>query len=158
MPIRAFRVYADTSVFGGVLDEEFREASLDFFNEIGRGRFLLVCSAIVDLELREAPKKVKEFYESMLPKAEIAEVTTEALELEQAYLAAGILTPKSAMDALHVALATIARADLIVSWNFKHIVHFDKIRQFNAINRLRGWPALEIYSPKEVIGYEDEGV
>ncbi|MDE2312950.1 MAG: hypothetical protein KGL04_02090, partial [Elusimicrobia bacterium] len=93
-----------------------------------------------------------------LPKAEIVELAAGALELEQAYLAAGILAPESAMDALHVALATVGRADLIVSWNFKHIVHFDKIREFNATNRLRGWPTLEIYSPKEVIGYEDESI
>ncbi len=156
--MRAYQVYADTAVFGGVLDEEFQEASRAFFDGVGRGRFVLVSSAVVDRELKGAPEKVKEFYESMLPKTEIVDVSAEALELEQAYLAAGILASESAMDALHVALATVGHADLIVSWNFKHIVHFDKIRQFNAVNRLHGWPTLEIYSPKEVISYEDENL
>lgn len=90
MVTRVYRVYADTSVFGGVLDEEFQEASRSFFNEVARGRFVLVCSAVVDRELREAPEKVKEFYAAMLAKAEIAEVTAEALELQQAYSAAPI--------------------------------------------------------------------
>lgn len=152
---RIQRVYADTSVWGGVLDEEFQDASRSFFEEVRRGRFLLICSAVVDRELRAAPAKVRKFYQEMLASTEIVEVSADAMELQEAYLTASILPPAAALDALHVALATLARADLIVSWNFKHIVHFDKIRQFNAINRLRGWQNIEIYSPKEVIGYDD---
>ena len=45
----------------------------------------------------------------------------------------------------------IAHADLIVSWNFRHIVHFDKIRGFNAVNLQEGYPLIDIRSPKEVI-------
>ena len=155
VPQHIQRVYADTSVWGGVLDEEFQDASRSFFEEVRQGRFHLICSAVVDRELQAAPKEIKNFYQGMLASTEIVEVTLDAMELQEAYLTASILPPAAAMDALHVALATLARADLIVSWNFKHIVHFDKIRQFNAINRLRGWQNIEIYSPKEVIGYED---
>ena len=54
-------------------------------------------------------------------------------------------------DATHVAAATAARADAIVSWNFKHIVHWDKIRLFNAVNLREGYAPLEIRSPKEVV-------
>jgi len=158
MPQRVFLVYADTSVFGGILDEEFREVSRAFFQEVRGGRFRLLHSAVVDRELRPAPAEVRRFYEGLLAAAEIVEITVEALELQQAYLAEGILPSSAAMDALHVALATLGRADLIVSWNFKHIVHFDKIRRFNAINRLRGWQTVEIFSPNEVIAYEDEGL
>ena len=83
---------------------------------------------------------------------------TDALALQRAYLSAGIVGPKSSDDALHVALATIAEADLIVSWNFRHIVHFEKVPRYNAVNRLSGWRELAIHSPKEVIVYEDEDV
>jgi hypothetical protein len=54
-------------------------------------------------------------------------------------------------DAHHVAIATVARVDVIVSWNFRHIVHFDKIRGFNAVNFREGYPAMEIRSPKELV-------
>jgi len=54
-------------------------------------------------------------------------------------------------DALHVALAVVARADMIVSWNFKHIVHFDKMRGFNAVNLKEGYAQLMILSPLEVV-------
>ena len=74
-----------------------------------------------------------------------------AWSLRDAYLAAGVVGPSSRNDAEHVALATVARADLIVSWNFKHLVHIDKIRGFNAVNLRDGYPTLEIRSPKEVV-------
>ncbi len=61
-------------------------------------------------------------------------------------------------EAWHPAAATVAGADLIISWNFKHIVHFDKIRRNNAINTLQGYRAIDIRSPQEVVGYEEENI
>ncbi len=58
-----------------------------------------------------------------------------------------------------IALATTADVDVLVSWNFRHIVHFDKIRQFNAANLERGYKPIDIYSPREVTNYgEGEGI
>lgn len=85
-------------------------------------------------------------------------VDERVLALRDAYVSAGIVGAKWADDAAHVAAASVAEADLIVSWNFRHIVHFDKIRQYNAVNALEGYRALEIRSPLEVIDYEDEDV
>jgi hypothetical protein len=70
--------------------------------------------------------------------------------LAKACLAAEILTLKSLNDAIRVAAATIARADAIVSWNFKHIVRLDKMKQFSQVNLLNGYSILTIVSPKEV--------
>ena len=58
-------------------------------------------------------------------------------------------------DALHVAIATVSGCDIIVSWNFKHIVHYDKIALYNAVNRINGYKDIFINSPAEVIDYED---
>jgi hypothetical protein len=69
----------------------------------------------------------------------------------EAYLEAGVVTPQSSNDAHHVALATVARADVIVSWNFRHIVHLDRIRRFNAVNLRDGYPLIDIRSPKEIV-------
>jgi hypothetical protein len=87
---------------------------------------------------------------------ELVPVDERVLALRDAYVEAGIVSPKWADDAAHVAAATLAEADLIVSWNFRHIVHFDKIRLYNAVNALRGYRAVDIRSPLEVIEYEDE--
>jgi hypothetical protein len=65
-------------------------------------------------------------------------------------VAAGILDPHSTDDATHVAAATVARADAIVSWNFKHLVRIDKIRAYNQVNLQTGFGMLSIVSPQEV--------
>jgi hypothetical protein len=153
MPIRT---YADTSVYGGLHDEEFAEASRQFFAQVRAGRFSLVTSAVVNDELEEAPSEVQADYEALLPEATVAEITDEALTLQQAYLEAGILTSTWEDDALHIALSTVQGCELIVSWNFQHIVHFQKIPQYNAVNALHGYDAIAIHSPREVISDDDE--
>lgn len=134
----SLRIYADTSVFGGVFDSEFASASHTFFEQVRSERFRLVTSAVVQAEVDSAPQKVQDLFNEMLAVAEIIPVSEDALRLQQAYLDARIVAPQWAADALHVALATIARCSLIVSWNFKHIVHFQKIPLYNAVNILNG--------------------
>ena len=73
------------------------------------------------------------------------------VELRDAYLKAGILGETSDADALHVAAATVLNCDIVLSWNFKHIVHFEKIQGFNAVNRMNNYKAIDIYSPPEVV-------
>jgi hypothetical protein len=77
----------------------------------------------------------------------------DAAALQEAYLKAGILSARSEDDALHVAIATVARCSLIVSWNFRHIVHFEKIPLYNAVNTLKGYGTIGIFSPLEVFGF-----
>lgn len=89
---------------------------------------------------------------------EIAGVSEDALGLRAAYLDARIVSPKWSDDALHVAIVTTSGCLLIVSWNFKHIVHFEKIPLYNAVNTLRGYSHIGIFSPLEVIRYESEDI
>jgi len=147
------KIYADTSIFGGLFDPEFAEPTRQLFNEIDAGRFLLVTSAVVEAEIEPAPDQVRELFSRYGKSAELAPITEAALSLQQAYIGAGIVTAKSLDDALHVALATISGCNLIVSWNFKHIVHFDKIPKYNAVNTLNGHGHIGVYSPLEVINY-----
>ena len=149
------RIYADTSVFGGVFDVEFENVSENFFNQIKENQFSLVTSALVQEEILGAPQKVIEFFDSILPFAEIIDITAEALKLREGYLKADIVANKYSNDALHVALATVTNCKIIVSWNFKHIVHFKKIPLYNAVNILQGYNQIAIYSPLEVIKYEE---
>ena len=148
------RVYADTSVFGGAFDEEFQVASKTFFEQVRSGRFKLVTSALVQEEMEPAPTDVRGLFEEVLDLVDVVEISEEAIDLRDAYLESGIVSPQWSDDALHVALATVAGCSLIVSWNFKHIVHFEKIPLYNAVNTLRGYTSIGIFSPLEVIQYE----
>ncbi len=145
------RVYADTSVFGGIFDVKFADASAEFFLQVEGGKFELVVSPLVESELRGAPQIVRDAFQEIQEGSRIIEQSEEADQLQQAYIDSGILTEKSLADAMHVALATVARCRLIVSWNFRHIVHFQKIPLYNAINRENGYGEIAIHSPLEVV-------
>ena len=151
---KKIRTYVDTSVFGGIFDDEFDIASQRFFNQVKRKEFILVTSAVVQEELEKAPEDVRKFFMEMLPYSEIIKITRESLDLRNANLKAEVVSSKYTNDALHVALASISGCDLILSWNFKHIVHFDKIPLYNAINILNGYSQISIFSPWEVIKYD----
>ncbi len=149
------RVYVDTSVFGGAADEEFSEHSRRFFQRVENGDFLLVTSSEVIRELRDAPQIVRELFASMLDVGmESAPIDSEVEALAEAYVDAGVLGRASRSDALHVAAATVAETDVIVSWNFKHIVNYGRIRKYNAVNALKLYRPIEIRSPSEL--YHDD--
>ena len=143
--------YGVRSVFGGVFDEEFEAPSRAFFDQVSNSRFHLVTSALVQEEINPAPDQVQKFFDQILPVVEVIEISEETLRLRDAYIEAGIVSSQWAEDALHVALATVSGCALIVSWNFKHIVHFEKIPLYNTINVLKGYSNVGIFSPLEVI-------
>lgn len=155
MKSRIIKVYADTSVYGGVFDDEFKHASRSFFDMVQSGAYALCVSDVVHQELVVAPENVKRLFHELFPLCQVLDVDENVLELQQAYMAEGILTEKWYDDALHVALATVSGCDVIVSWNFKHIVNFKKIPLFNAVNVLKGYRPIAIHSPLEVIDYEE---
>lgn len=149
------RVYADTSVYGGVFDEEFAAASTAFFDRVRDGRFRLVVSVVLRDEIEKAPPGVKALFEELCQDAEIVDPTKEVVALQRTYLDAEILGRIWEADALHVALATVAGCRLIVSWNFKHIVHYRKIPMYNGINEAKGYAPIAIHAPSEVVDDEE---
>jgi hypothetical protein len=88
-----------------------------------------------------------------LPEASIETLTLdeEAKELAEAYIAADVISAKMRADAQHIALATVGRVDVLTSWNFKHIVNLRRIHGYNSVNLRRGYPLLEIRTPREVL-------
>ncbi|MFA6567099.1 MAG: hypothetical protein WCS96_02705 [Victivallales bacterium] len=151
------RIYLDTSVIGGCFDSEFELASRTLFEEIAQCRFIAVISEIVEEEIALAPEKIRELIGNKQKiKFEVLSENEETVGLAEDYLKAGIVGKSYFDDCRHVAIASFYNVDLLVSWNFKHIVQFDKIRRFNAINMLHGYRQIEIRSPMEVIHYEKE--
>lgn len=157
--MKTLRVYLDTSVVGGCLDPEFAPWSNGLLADLRAGRFRPVLSDLLALELRQAPRAVQAVYAELraLNPLEVT-TTSEAVALLGAYEAHAVLGPRFRADMLHIALATAAEADVVVSWNFRHIVRFDKIRLFNAVNAEQGYRTVAIHSPREVTTYgrEDE--
>ena len=149
------RIYVDTSVVGGCEDEEFSEHSVRLMERFVRGEFVLVVSTLTVQELAAAPDKVREHLASV-PEAHIEtlQLDTEAMELAEAYISSGVIMARMRTDAQHIAIATVARVDVLVSWNFKHIVNLHRIHGYNSVNLRKGYPTLEIRAPREVLSDE----
>ncbi len=151
------RIYIDTSVLGGYYDVEFEIDTKLFFKRIEKKDFNVHLSEISDIELLEAPQRVKDVVKKIPRDCLLKlEFTKEAEDLAGQYIAEKILSEPSFNDAYHIAISTVNRIDVLVSWNFKHIVNYNKIRLFNAVNLKLGYPTIDIRSPKELIIYEDE--
>ena len=145
------RIYIDTSVFGGCFDAEFEEWSLKLFGLIADGKYTVVISDVTEDELRDAPEHVRQLLKDLPRKRlDVMKLTDEAKALASAYIKERIVTKKSKADTEHIAIATIAQVDLLVSWNFKHIVNYDRIRLYNAVNLKHGYKMLEIRSPRDL--------
>lgn len=144
------KIFIDTSVIGGCFDDEFKEFSNLLFQTFHSGTSIPVISEIILAELEEAPEDVKTKFKE-LKNIEIITINTEIRLLAEKYLKEKVISYKYAPDALHIAAATIAKVDVLISWNFKHIVNLEKIRKFNAVNLKEGYNILEIRTPREVI-------
>ena len=107
-------------------------------------------------ELEKVPDRVRSVLRD-LSKDQIEPIllTAEVKSLAEEYVRSEILGPASADDATHVAAATVAGADLVVSWNFRHIVNYNRIRGFNAVNVRNGYRTITILSPREVIDVDE---
>ena len=146
------RIYIDTSVIGGCEDEEFSQWSNQLFEEFRKGLRIAVISDLTRRELEKAPESVRKVLLS-LPDTSVENVflTKEAETLAQKYVNEGAVSAKHIADAQHIAIASVERVDVLVSWNFQQIVNIDRIHAFNAVNLKSGYPILEIRSPREVI-------
>ena len=151
------RIYIDTSVFGGYFDEEFSDHTIPLFDRLRDEEFTLLFSTVTQEELENAPAKVKELVRGLkIGSTEFLDTTAEAVELATEYITEKVVGQTSFADCLHIALATINRADFLISWNFKHIVNVQRIRGYNSINIKNGYRQIEIRSPREFEKYEDD--
>jgi len=149
------RVYIDTSVIGGCIDQEFKEWSIKLFEEFKNGKKIAVISDITLDELDLAPKKVQNILKQIPDKyLKIVESNLETEELARQYILRKAVSEKFYFDALHIAIATYYNVTVLSSWNFKHIVNLDRIIKYNSVNIEMGYKVLEIRSPRDILKIE----
>lgn len=112
------KFYLDTSVFGGVFDKGFDEATLQLFERIKLGKIICLYSELTETELVDAPTRVKKFFKE-LPKENLEkiEINDDILALATKYVAEKVVGETSFDDCIHIATATFYRADILVSWS-----------------------------------------
>jgi predicted nucleic acid-binding protein len=156
MKPKRLTLYIDTSVIGGYFDAEFAAVTQNLFDDLENSEYDIMYSTVTEDELINAPKQVRELLE-IIPSnlKRKVELTEEVVNLADTYIAEKVVGKTSREDCFHIALATINKADILVSWNFKHIVNVFRIRGYNAVNLKLGYSQIDIRSPKEIINYEE---
>lgn len=150
------RIYIDTPVIGGYFDEEFEEETKRLFDRIVNKDFDIYFSEVNETELSLAPQHIQDL-KTLIPVDcyKYLVLDDEAKQLAETYVVEKALGKASMNDAFHIAIASVNRLDCLVSWNFKHIVNYDKIKHFNSINLKLGYPLIDIRTPLEFLKYED---
>jgi len=146
------RIYIDTSVIGGFYDKEFEEATIELFKKVEKGDITLIVSELLEAELLRAPVHIRNHLDKYSKKQiEKVELTEEAKVLADRYIEEQVVSKTSKADCQHIAIATIYKVDVLVSWNFKHIVNLKRIRGYNSVNLKHSYTMLEIRTPKEIL-------
>lgn len=154
--MKPLRIYIDTSVFGGYFDPEFETETKMLFERIIKGEYSIVISDLTQNELVKAPEKVRNLLNDLkIRLVEVISVTNEEIALATNYISEKVVGQTSIEDCIHIATATTNHVDLLVSWNFKHIVNVKRILGYNSVNIKNGYHILDIRSPKDLIYDED---
>jgi len=155
------KIYLETTIFNfPFVDDapQYRADTLKLFDEIRAGRFKPYTSKYVIDELentKDAEKmgKMKALITDYNIETMLA--SPEARRLADIYLKEGIIPARYGADAIHIAMATIAGLDFIISLNFRHIVRHKTIIETEIINAREGYKRVFIHTPAEVIDYAE---
>jgi len=150
------KIYLDTTIISHAVDArnpETQRLTIKFFEETKAGKYEVFISDLVMAEINKADsvtrQKLIEQVKNLDPEG--LDLSEEARALAGRYIEQGIIPEKYKDDAQHIAIAVVNEMNMILSWNFEHIVKAKTIREVTAINILMGYKTIEIYSPLEVV-------
>lgn len=145
-------VYLDTSIISAYFDERVKERQTDTRRFWKRVDDFEVSTAEITRQeiLQTTDVNLKTKMEGLIEGFSIHSLTEEMQGLAQRYIDAGVSTPVMRNDALHVAAAVLTRQNILLSWNFKHLVNRRRRAMVNDVNISLGLPTIEILSPPEI--------
>ena len=154
--MKKLKIYLDTSVISHLIAPDVPEKEADtrrLWSEIREGRFDVFISPVVAEELERCPEPKRSLLLEYLHKIDftVLHKNVEVAELTSQYIEAKILRGKSFDDCQHIAYACVYNCDIILSWNFKHLVNFKTISGVKAVNSLAGYREMPIYSPTMLV-------
>jgi len=158
--MRKLKIYLDTSVISHLDAPDVPDKmndTLSLWEEIKQGLYDVVTSDIALREIANCHEPKRSVLLDYLSEIDYERYssTAEAESLANAIIGQGILTQKSLDDCLHIAIAVTNDCDMIISWNFKHMVNVRTINGVRAVNLLNGYKSIDIYSPTILIKGDD---
>ena len=150
--MKKLKIFLDTSVYSALFDERGlsrQKQTQDFWKDIEE--YELYYSDInieeIDAVINE---KLKEKLKALLMKGQKIEISKEVNNLTIKYIKESLIPEKYENDALLVALTSFHSLDILVSWNFKHLVKRKTRIGVNLINLKEGYKSIEILAPPEL--------
>ena len=159
--MKKLKIYLDTSVISHLDAPDALREQADtrkLWEAIQAGEYEAVISSVTERELEACaePKRSTMFQYLRQAAHGTVPINGEMLAIADKIVELGILKPKSINDCQHIAAAIVCGCDVIVSWNFKHIVNHKTIQGVKVVTALTGFPGVLIYTPTILIGGESD--
>jgi len=159
--MKKLKIYLDTSVISHLQAPDTPERMADtlhLWEDLKTGLYEVYISNVTIDELNDCAEPKRSFMLDELKKIplNVIQAETKVEELSHEFVRLGILKEKSIDDCMHIATALLAKCDVIVSWNFKHIVNDKTIEGVKTISKTRGFDGIKIYCPSILTGGSDE--
>jgi rRNA-processing protein FCF1 len=157
--MRVPKIYLETTIFNFPYADDApdkKKATLSLFDEIRAGKYTPYTSGYVIDELVKAGEPKRSEMMSLIAayEVEVLPANDEAARLADKYIAEGVIPEEHKTDARHIAATTVYDLDIILSYNFRHIVKHKTIKMVEAVNTLLGYRRIDILTPEEVVEYE----
>ena len=155
--MKKLKIYLDTSVISHLDAPDVPEKEADtkrLWQKIKAGEFMAYISAVVIVEIDNCHEPKRSFLrrEIQTTPHTVLRKTDEVASLADQYIAAKILRPKDYNDCLHIAYTRIYNCDMLISWNFEHLVNYKTVAGVKSVNALAGYDETRIYPPSMLIG------
>lgn len=157
--MRKPKIYLDTSVISHLSQEDVPDKMKDtlaLWQEIKNGKYDVYLSNVTIGEIMECPEPKRGLLKEYISQIDYTLVDfdgdAEIEQLAQQIILNKILTQKSYDDCLHIAGAVVYGCDVIISWNFKHIVNYKTINGVKILSYSSGYKIIEIYTPTIMLG------
>ncbi len=144
------KVYLDTSVPNGYLDDknlERQRVTKEFWLKLKEYQVFISEMVIEEIKATGGEERKQGLLKLVGDFVSLSSETSEIKTLAEEYVIRGVIPAKHIEDAIHIAIATVNSLDILVSWNFEHIVKLKTKREVNAINLLLGYNQIEIIEP-----------
>ena len=153
---KKIRVYLDTSVVSYLDQQDAPEKmseTKEVWDKIKEGDYEVFISTLVINELQKCQEPKRAYLLNQLSEIDftILEVNESTVRLAEKFIDFGVLKKKSFEDCQHIAAAILSDCDIIVSWNFKHIVNVKTIRGIKVVTTMEGYKDILIYPPTALL-------
>ena len=156
---KKLKVYLDTSVISYLQQEDAPEKTgitLNLWDKFKIGIYDIYLSDVTIAEINKCNKEKLIFCNQKLSEIQYTklEITDSVFDLVDEIIDTEILSEKSFEDCQHIAVAVLNECDVIISWNFKHLVNIKTIQGIRKITQLKGYRDIEIITPTTLLEME----